>query len=244
MAPIEVLVIEDDPLFAVDCEMVISEAGFHCVKVLDTAEKALIWVEENRPDLILLDIHLNGKMSGLEFAKSIQNTRIPIIYVTSDNNPQTYFEAKSVGNPIVFLVKPFDKLTLQSAIESLLLIKESNENNGSHPSNGLIYNQAVFIKNKAMLYKVPVEDILYLMADGNYVMVYTKNKKYVIKVSLKRLVDELPGYNFLQVHRNYVVQLDKIEKIDSGAMELNIGDAVIPIGRKYKEELLSVLRVV
>ncbi|MEZ4980453.1 MAG: LytTR family DNA-binding domain-containing protein [Saprospiraceae bacterium] len=49
------------------------------------------------------------------------------------------------------------------------------------------HNQ-LYYKNKATLYKVPVEDILYLMADGNYVMVYTKGKKYVIKVSLKDLL--------------------------------------------------------
>ncbi|MEZ4951791.1 MAG: response regulator [Saprospiraceae bacterium] len=177
MAAIEVLVIEDDPLFAVDCEMVISQAGFNCVKVLDSAEKALIWVEDRRPDLILLDIHLNGKMSGLEFAKSIKDSRIPIIFVTSDNHPDTYSAAKSTGNSIAFLVKPFDKLTLQSAVESLLILKENVEGNPEKSSNGLIYNQAVFIKNKATLYKVLVEDILYLMADGNYVMVYTKGKK-------------------------------------------------------------------
>jgi len=110
-------------------------------------------------------------------------------------------------------------------------------------NGNLCVKDSLFMKVRSVQRKVPLEEIFFIEANGNYTIIITEKKKFVLKTSLKKMLDELPARKFFQVHRNFAVQIEKIEKIDTGAGEIIIMEHAIPLGRKYKDFLLAGLRI-
>jgi len=103
---------------------------------------------------------------------------------------------------------------------------------------------AFFIKQSNIYKKIPFETVLWIKAEGNYSMVHVVNKRYVLKISLKKVLEQLPKDLFLQVHRAYIVYVSKIEDIDISNNELTIGNEKIPLGRSYRDDLFSRLDII
>jgi len=103
---------------------------------------------------------------------------------------------------------------------------------------------AFFIKQNNIYKKVPFDTVLWIKAEGNYSMVHVDNKRYVLKISLKKVMEQLPKKLFLQVHRAYIVYLSKIENIDVSNNELTVSGHKIPLGRSYRDDLLDNLDII
>lgn len=103
---------------------------------------------------------------------------------------------------------------------------------------------AFFIKQNNVLKKIPFEDVLWIKAEGNYSMVHVNSKRFVLKISLKRVLEQLPHDVFQQIHRAYIVALNKVDDIDIANNELTVGGEKLPIGRSYRDDLLSNLTIV
>ncbi len=99
-------------------------------------------------------------------------------------------------------------------------------------------NEYFFIKHKRLLHKVVVKDIRYVKSDGNYCEVVT-DKRLVVKLSLVRLSSWLPDDKFIRAHQRYIVNFDKIDNINLLNNEIYLGVDVIPLGPKFKEDLLN-----
>lgn len=104
--------------------------------------------------------------------------------------------------------------------------------------------EILFIKKGKVLHQVMVRDVHYLSSEGNYVTLHTNSGKFAIKISLKRISGYFPENRFLQIHRSYIVQLSYIEKIDLSSSELYLNGSVLPIGRKFKPQLLDQLNLI
>ena len=91
--------------------------------------------------------------------------------------------------------------------------------------------------------KVNISDITHVRSEGNYCMIFTREKKFAIKLSMVRLNQKIASNGFLQVHKSYLVQLNKIDNIDISGNEVIVGQLRIPLGRKYKQELLAHLNL-
>lgn len=100
-------------------------------------------------------------------------------------------------------------------------------------------SESLFIRSNNLFVRINCEDILFAHADGNYSYLFTKEKKYAIKISLKRLMDRLPFQWFTRVHKSYFVRMDRIEKIDLLEHILTIHDKQLPIGKAFKEQILN-----
>ncbi|GJM35105.1 MAG: hypothetical protein DHS20C18_41060 [Saprospiraceae bacterium] len=241
MAKVRVLIVEDDPLFAIDAEMIVEELGYALAETVDNSLEAQQIIKEQSPDLILMDVTIKGPMNGIELALSIRDFDIPIIFLTAHADKQVYEEAK-LAMPYAFIIKPFDKLTLQSTIESVLLHKGTPHATAELLQawkEGAIINESLFVKNNNKLFKVNIPCIRVIEADGNYSLLNTAEKKYAVKISLKQLKNKLSSRLFVQVHRNYVVQISHIESIDLTAGEVQIGGKSYPIGGKYKNHFIE-----
>ena len=107
-----------------------------------------------------------------------------------------------------------------------------------------VSKESLFIKKGKVLHQVKVRDVLFLSSDGNYVTLHTLENKYVVKISLKRIISYLPTNGFVQIHRGAVVQISCIDRIDLSTNELFIKDQVLTIGRKYKSGLLEQLNLI
>ena len=107
------------------------------------------------------------------------------------------------------------------------------------PSDDHIYTK---VGNK--LRKVKLDDILYIEVEGKYSALQVNERKYNVKASLKDLLQKLPANKFVRVSRNFVVNLKRIQHIDTFQYTIKVGDVEIPISRTYKEELMRHINLI
>jgi len=113
---IKVLIVEDNALFALEMEMLIFNLGYEVLKVVNNSEDALATIAFTPPDLIIMDIDIEGNLNGIEVAEKISHRKIPVLFVTSMRDKSLYEKAKKTSL-VGYLIKPFDEISLQSAVE-------------------------------------------------------------------------------------------------------------------------------
>jgi len=113
----KILIVEDENIVAMDIRKMLLESGYEITSMISSGEEAIINVRENKPDLILMDIVLKGKMTGIDASRIIsQYFDIPIIYLTALSSDDSLLEARS-RESYGFLFKPFSANELNIAIE-------------------------------------------------------------------------------------------------------------------------------
>ena len=242
----QIFLVEDNLSYAIEIEMMVLEMGYQFIGKADDGETAMVKIKEKKPDLILMDIDIRGKYSGIEIAKRIKHLDIPVIFITAYQDLETYEKAK-LTQPVGYLVKPFNQITLQSCIELTILGMAKHDKN-SAPSenwnNDILAKDSLYIKTQKTIKKIPLQQILWLRSEGNYTYIHTENKKYVVKLSLTRMIDNLADNDFARVHKSFVVKLSAVQKIIRATNELEIQEHRVPIGRKFKAKLLNQLNTI
>jgi class 3 adenylate cyclase len=114
---LRVLIVEDETIIARDLSRTMKKFGYEVVDVVSSGEEVISRTIELEPNLILMDIKLSGKMSGIEAADEIKKIiDIPIIYITAYADKETIHKAK-MTEPFAYIVKPFDEKSLNTSIE-------------------------------------------------------------------------------------------------------------------------------
>jgi two-component system, response regulator PdtaR len=116
----EIFLIEDEFIVAADIKQNLEDLGYKVTGIAANGEEALRKIGKIKPDLILIDIMLNGDLDGIETAKQINILYdIPFIYLTGyfDNN---ILDRAKLTQPSGYMIKPFDKITLHSTIQMAL----------------------------------------------------------------------------------------------------------------------------
>jgi len=117
MKNLQIVVVEDESLVAKDIVNMVRGLGYSVPAVVSTGEEAIIVAEKIRPDIILMDIVLKGRIDGIEAAQRIWETlSIPVVYLTAFADEATLQRAK-VTEPFGYILKPFDERELQTTIE-------------------------------------------------------------------------------------------------------------------------------
>ena len=120
MEETNVLVVEDEAITAMDIQMRLQKLGYKVPAVIDSGEEAISMAEKLRPDLILMDIVLKGKIDGTVAAQRISSTHhIPIVFLTAYSDDDTFNRAK-LSDPYGYLTKPFEERDLRIAVELAL----------------------------------------------------------------------------------------------------------------------------
>src|ERR1700730_11049155 len=120
MTPARILIVEDDRVVARDIEQQLVRIGHTVVGITARADEAVRLAEETRPDLVLMDIFLDGSSDGIEAAQRIRDgVEAPVIYLTAYADDQTLQRA-SATDPLGYLLKPFEDSQLRTAIEMAL----------------------------------------------------------------------------------------------------------------------------
>lgn len=239
MSGIKILLVEDDWIIAKEISLSLNDLGFEVLAQVDSGEDALKKVAELKPDLVLLDIGLSGEMSGIETAQIIKkNYQIPFIFLTALADSSTLEKAK-LTEPYAYLVKPVKIETLYSTIEITLHNAAQRKESTPSLSDGLTIDDSIFVKTKGRLEKLQLNQVLWIEASDIYALVCTVSGKYLLNTSLAAVEEKFPSSSFLRVHRSYIVNVNKIEAIEKD--ELFINQQRIPIGKTYKEKLMSKL---
>ncbi|NOT37241.1 MAG: response regulator [Saprospiraceae bacterium] len=242
MESIQVLIVEDELIIAADIQARLNDMGYITLGPIRSGEKVLEFLmKESLPDIIIMDIMLEGKLDGIETAKQIGLAhKIPIIFLTGNEDELTFTRAKTV-DPQAFLSKPFKSTDLQHAIE--LAIKNSSE--GFSPTtdsmseeNTYLLSDRVFIKMKNKMIRLFLNEILWVEADDYYCKIHTKDKEILVGETLKKfykVLSDMPQW--MRIHRSYIVNLNHIEEIDISHVLIN--NVKVPINKASRDELLD-----
>ena len=116
---IKILIAEDDLIIARDIKNTLENTGYSVVSVVDNGKDAISVSEDKKPDLILMDIMLKGKMTGLDAAEHINKVRsTPIIFLSALCDDETFLNAYLL-KPFAYLTKPFRRAELVRKIDKI-----------------------------------------------------------------------------------------------------------------------------
>ncbi len=244
MSKIKVAIVEDEVIIARNITDTLIELGYEVAGPAINYTTALEMIEKEKPDLLLLDIQLSGRKDGIELAQTINKTMsLPFIFLTANSDSATIERAKRT-EPNAYLVKPFTKEDLYTAIEICLYNysqkAKADKNTAAESKENYIINDAIFIREGTVFVKVPFKEILYLESDHVYVNVYTATNKYLVRTSLLQYLKNFNPDKFFQVHRSYVVNIDNVDGIND--IYISVNKKQVPIAKPFRDELLSRLK--
>lgn len=188
-------------------------------------------------ELIFLDIEM-PEMSGIDFLRSLQNAPQVIIVSSREKYALESYEYDVTD----YLLKPVSYGRFYTAVERARARKQKNETIESSK----ITDDEIFIKKNSTLVRLKYDDILWVEAMENYVVVYTFNDKYTIHFTMRAILNNLPKKLFTRVHRSYIINVRRINVIEDNSiiMKTASGSKVIPIGKSYKDELFGEINLI
>jgi DNA-binding LytR/AlgR family response regulator len=240
---VSILIVEDELIISRDMYGMLTRMGYEVIGDAMDYDEAIAILEERIPDLILLDINLNGKRDGIDLATEINRKYdVPFIFTTSHSDPATLQRAGET-NPINYLVKPFKQEQLFTAIQlGLQKVAAAPTSSGKPDEDApLVYKGTLFIKDKFAYMKLVISDIRYIKSDGNYLEIHTAEAKpAVIRASMGTFMEKLDS-NFVRCHKSYIINLEHVGRIE--ASHVTIGEDKIPITKNYSDELFRRLNI-
>ena len=250
MAKPKILIVEDESIVAKDIQNSLKNLGYNVPTIVASGEKAIKEVEDNKPDLVLMDIILKGDMDGIEAANIIrENFNIPVIFLTANADDKTVSKAR-IAEPYGYVIKPFREKELQTTIEMALYkhekvaeMKKERDYYYSIVENNDV-KDSIFVRSEYRLNKIRFEDIYYIEALKDYVIIHSTENSFTTHTTMKDILAIMPPKDFVRVHRSYIVRLDKIFSIKYPDLVIEDKKIVLPIGGLYKKELYSRLNFI
>jgi DNA-binding LytR/AlgR family response regulator len=238
-----ILIVEDDMIIAANISLQLSNLGYEVTGIETKAEEAIHHALETKPDIILMDIQLKGKTTGIDVAHAIRKyLDIPLIYLTANADDATFQKAKET-HPYAFISKPFTNLNLERTIALVEeKVKEKRANVSVEDTFVDSQEDRIFIRNNNKLIKVMLDDILYVEADRNYCKITNDAQTFLVVSPLNKLCEKIDPRLFVRIHRSFVVNFAKLDAVAESFVEVK--GKLIPIGKQYKEDLHKMLNKV
>jgi len=235
------LVIEDDYLFYLETESVLKKLGYTKIENVKNISEVAISIEQSKFDLIISDMILESGELAWDYFKQ-NKTDIPIIFTTVMLDKDLFNEIQAFKS-MLYLVKPVNQLTLESAI---LTSEDNSRKSESTPNLKGIdiqqHNDTIFVRSQGEIYRIAPKDIQFVKSDGNYCIIQTPSKKFVVRSSIRNMIRLINDDRFIQVQRAYLINIKFIDKIIINRNTIQISNYDIPIGRKYKKALIDHLK--
>jgi two-component system LytT family response regulator len=188
--------------------------------------KAIEFLSSKKIDLVFLDINMPD-INGIQLIATLA-VKPMVIFTTAYSN----YAVESYNlNAIDYLLKPITFERFLAALNKAADLFALKNKTGSKD----VGPDTVFIKSGPQTYQVKINDILYLEKDGNYITVYLKDKKILIRENMTDIFEIVPEEQFVRVHKSFVVGIRHITMIE--VHQLIINGEKIPIGSTYREQL-------
>ncbi len=229
----KIFIVEDDIINIEIAKAAIEQCGCTVCGFAYNYAEAIQKIDKLNPDIVLVDITLPGEKDIGEWLHT--EKKIPHIYLTSHKEDEKIKDAVKTG-PINYLIKPLQKDSLKTSIEllkaNLLRYKNNTEN----------LEDFIFIKTNNRNTKYYINEILYAYSDEtpNFCAIVLEKEKCIkIRSSLRALCKKYQNV-FTQVHQTFIVNPMHIKSTKNNFLYLKNGEK-LPIGRKYKKDILSIL---
>lgn len=223
------LIIEDElPAQRVLKKYIADVPSLELKGMFTSAVNALDQLREEQIDLLFLDINL-PKISGLSFLRSLKSPPEVIITTAYPDYAPEGFELDVTD----YLLKPFSFERFLKAVSKITDPKRVAESDAPSTDE----TDFVFIKVDKVLHKVDFQKIQFIESDRDYVKVKMEDDSFSHLQTLKFWEKLLPGQRFARVHKSFIVNITKVQKIIGN--QIDIGSEVIPIGRHYKQDFMD-----
>ncbi len=230
------IIIDDDKVSRLVIEKYLKKTDFlELTETFDNAvDAANFFNSKKSADLIFLDIEMPG-MSGVEFLEIFDN--LPQIIVVSAKEK---YALQAIEFDVTdYLLKP---VSYSRFLKAATKAKNKYDEEAKYS-----HSEGIFIKSSSSSFvRLFYDDVLYVEAMENYVRIQTAEKKHMIHFTMKALLDKLPKDKFIRVHRSFIVNKDKIEKIDNNMiyMKHTEKNETIPLSKSYKDDFMKKLNIV
>jgi len=237
---LKILLVEDNPFIAEDLKNSLELVGYSVSEPLFSGEEAIALMKKEHFDLAVLDIELEGKLTGLEVGKRISEIKqTPIIFITGAEYEGYRKEAMEIGAHS-FLNKPFNEKNLINAID--LAMKEEFGSDRRRAEGLKSYVSKVFVKVNKRFIKLEIEDIDYLEASGHYMVIHIGEQQLSSSISLSEFLSKYQLSAFVRVHRSFVVNLDKVSDFDD--THIYFGTKMVPISKSMRRDFRDRISVI
>ena len=228
------VIIDDEPIaIRVIKNHLSAFTNFEIVAECSNALEAMPILAKENIDLLFCDIQM-PQITGVDFVRSLAHPPKVIFTTAYRDYAVDAFEL----NVVDYLLKPISFERFTKAINHFLDSQPPQPTTSSSVENE--NRDFIFLKADKKHHKMNLSDILYFESLGDYVIAFTRDKKIVTKERISHLAENLPQNQFIQIHRSYIVSIDKIESVGPGFVEIN--KKKLSIGRNYKPELLKLLQ--
>jgi DNA-binding LytR/AlgR family response regulator len=198
----------------------------------ETPVEAFNYLKANDTDLVFLDVEMPG-MTGIELIKNLEKRPIVILITAKKDYAVEAFEV----NVADYIIKPVTLSRFMGAVDRAKELFEDQKKEVTQKEKDFI-----FVRSNSLLTKVKINDIIYAQALGDYVNIFTNEKRLTVHITLKGLEEKLPQDKFYRLHRSYLTSLHHIDNIEEGTAY--IGKHPLPIGEQYKKELLRKINLI
>ena len=209
------------------------------VNVLDSfpnATSAIKYLHEFDVDFIVLNINM-PLFTGFDFIKTISK---PPKVILASLDKTFALDAFDYDCIVDYLVKPITQERFDKSIERTI----SSNNDNAVTFNSPVPDESVddlYVSIDRRLVKIDIPSINLIEAKGDYILLKTDSKNYMVHSTLKKIEVKLPNDLFLKVHRSYVINTKKIIDIEDSSVLVD--KDVVPVSRSHREELLDRLNL-
>lgn len=244
MDNVNVFIIEDTPAESDRLIKVLEANNYVITGVARNFKEALTKFYQVKVDIVIIDIFLNGVADGISFAETISivpEATKPFVFLTSSTDRQIFERAK-LTQPFSYLMKPFNELEVLYAIEMAVeKFYDQNDVFLDEEEDTVISSDYLFIKKGKSLKKVLLSDIIYIEVEEKYCNIITEKEKFVILISLTKILKLLDSSIFCRTHRNFIVNMEKIlEIVPSDNLILLQGNHHVTLSERYKDIIKKV----
>lgn len=222
------IAIDDEPMALLIIEQFCRRKGGIELSVFSEPQIGLNEIRRLQPDLVFLDIQMNS-INGLEIADSLPE-KCCFIFTTA--YAQYALEGFNL-DAVDFLHKPFSYERFEVAVEKAFRRIESKRN---------VSPECLIVKQEYNNVNIPLSDILYIEALGNYVKIFRKSGGHILtRTNLKNITDMLPERDFLRIHRSYMISLASVVAFSRTRVELKGLEEGLPVGTQFVAKVIDTL---
>lgn len=224
------IIVDDEPMARKVLEEHIEDIDFlELVAKAENPVKANAILNHETVDLMFLDINM-PKISGIEFLRSSSHLPMTVLTTAYEEYALDGFELDVVD----YLVKPIPFERFLKACNKAKEVFELKQSAGSHSNAG---DNFFFVKCDGKIEKVFYDDLICVEAMLNYVVLHTKNRKMMVYLTIKSVLDQLPSSVFLKVHKSFVINTAKIISIEGN--EINLGTMKVTISQNAHDQVMK-----
>ena len=221
------IIIEDEPLALEKTKDFVHKVPFlNLSATFDNALTGLTYLNNNRVDLLFLDINMD-ELSGIELLESSKITSQVIITTAYQEYALKGYELQITD----YLLKPF---TFNRFLQA---VNKAQQNLSQRIADKPV--DFIFVKTENRLEKIMINDILYIEGMRDYLRIHTSNKKIMTLQSFHELEQLLPSQLVCRVHKSYMIAINKIDAIERS--RIKIADQLIPLSETYKAAFLQLI---